>query len=70
MTAEIHIFNGITSLDIPVDRVLEQAIGKLQGVVVLGYDEEGEFYGASNYADRGEVLWLLELCKKKLMEEA
>lgn len=68
MTAEIHYFNGVTKLDLPPDRILEQAIGKLKGVVVIGWDHDGQFYGASSYADGGDCLWLLELCKKALLE--
>lgn len=68
MSAEIFIFNGITKLDLPPDRVLEQAIGKLQGVVVIGFDQDGHFYGASSYADGGNAIWLLEVCKKRILE--
>ena len=46
--------NCITTLDLPVDRVLEAAKDKLEGVVLIGYDKEGEFYAASTYAD-GEL---------------
>jgi hypothetical protein len=66
--ADIIPIGGVTKLDIPVDRVLEQAKGELSGVVVLGFDKEGKFYGASSYADGGTVLWLLESCKKMLLE--
>lgn len=68
MTAEVFIFNGITKLDLPPDRILDQAKGKLQGVMVIGFDHEGEFYGASSYADGGNALWLLEVCKKRILE--
>jgi hypothetical protein len=68
VTADIFIFNGITKLDLPPDRVLEQAVGKLQGVLVIGFDHEGEFYGASSYADGGNAIWLLEVCKKRILE--
>lgn len=70
MTAKVVEFSGITRLNLDPDRVLERAKGKLQGVVVLGYDQDGEFFGATSYADGGDLLWLLELCKKKLMEAA
>lgn len=70
MTAQVFDFNGITRLDLDPDRVLSQATGKLQGVVVVGYDKDGEFYAASSYADGGDMLWALELAKKKLLEVA
>ncbi len=61
-------FNGITRLDMPPDRVLEKAIGQLDGVVIMGYDKEGEEVFFSSIADGGEVLWLLEQCKLKLLK--
>lgn len=68
MTAKVFDFNGITTLDIDPDRVLSKAQGKLQGVVVIGFDHDGEFYGASSYADGGNAIWLLEVCKKRILE--
>ena len=59
---------NVTKLDLPVDRILEAAKGSLEGVVLMGYDKEGEYYFASTYADGGEVLWLLENLKKRLLE--
>jgi len=38
-TAEIIRFNGVTRLDIDPDLVLKDAIGRLAGVVILGYDK-------------------------------
>lgn len=61
-------FRGITKLDLPPDRILEDAIGKLEGVVILGYTKEGDEFFASSYADGGNVLWLLERLKKQLLE--
>jgi len=58
--------NCITSLDIPVDRVLEAAKDKLEGVVIIGWDKDGELYCASTYADGGIVSWLLDECKYRL----
>jgi hypothetical protein len=61
-------FTGITRLDLPPDRVLEGAKGKLEGVVIMGYDLEGNEYFASSYADGGTVLWLAERMKARLLE--
>ncbi len=67
--ADLLNFNGITKLDIPVDCILSGAAeSDLQSVIVLGWDKEGEFYFASSMADGGDILWLLELTKKKLLE--
>lgn len=58
--------NNVTRLDIPPERVLA-VIPKLQGVVLMGRDKDGNDYFASSYADGGEVLWLMEKCKHALM---
>jgi len=58
----------ITTLDIPSDRLLEKAIGKVDDVLILGWDEDGELYFASSKGDGGHCLWLMELAKKKLLE--
>lgn len=65
--AEIHVLDVITRLDIPAERVLEQALGKLEKVVVMGYDKDGEEYFASSMADGGDVLWLMERLKQQLL---
>lgn len=61
--------NCVTSLDLPADRVLNEAIEKLDKVVILGYDKEGEEYFASSIADGGSVLWLMERLKLQLLEQ-
>lgn len=66
--AEIIQFSGITKLNLDPDIVLENNKGKLEGLIILGYGKDGSEYFASTYADGGEVLWLLERCKKMLLE--
>jgi hypothetical protein len=61
-------FSGITKLDLDPDQILERAKGKLDGVLIIGFNLDGELFTASSYADGGTVLWLLESCKKRLME--
>ncbi len=59
----------VTTLPIPSQRLLRKAIdGGVTNVVIIGYDPEGEFWFASSDADGGDILWLLELAKKKLLE--
>ena len=66
---KVILYSGITRLDLPPDRILEQAIGKeLQGVVVLAYDKDGEEYFCSSYADGGTVLWMIERAKLRLLQ--
>lgn len=66
--AKVIPFTGITKLDMPPDQVLDAAIGKLEGVVIMGWDKDGQEYFASSYADGGTVLWLTERMKKMLLE--
>lgn len=59
---------GITKLNIDVNSILNAAKNKLEGVVLVGFAKDGEVYAASSYADGGDVMWLLEACKTKMME--
>lgn len=58
----------VTSLDLDPEVILEGAAGKLKTVVILGYDHAGAEYFASSVADGGTVMWMMERCKKALME--
>jgi len=69
MTAKIYDFDAPTFVDIPCDKVLEAAVGKLSKVVVLGYEEtDGSIYMAASCGNIAEALYLLEKCKKRLLE--
>lgn len=59
---------NITRLDLPPDRVLEGAIGKLDSVIIMGYTEDGEEVFASSIADGGTILWIIERYRKALLE--
>ena len=61
-------FCGVTRLDIDPDRLLNAAEGNVETVVIIGYDKNGDFYFSSSKADGAEVLWLMELTRKALME--
>ena len=68
MTAQIIELGNVTSLDIPVERVLRKADeANLQSVVVIGYDQDGEEYFASSVAGGPEILWALERAKLRLL---
>lgn len=66
---DIVKFDGITKLDLPVERVLQEAIkADLEGVVVIGYTKnDGNEYMASSYAAGDRVCWLMERCKLMLL---
>lgn len=67
MTDNIIPLGNITRLDIPAERILEKAKGELEKVVLLGWDNDGELYFASSFPDGGDVLWLMEKAKLKLL---
>lgn len=67
---EVVELNVVTSLNLPPERVLRKAIeANLGGIVIAGYDKSGEYYFASSIADGADVMWLLEQCKKRLLDE-
>jgi len=68
MTDNVIPIGGLTKLDIPIDRVLSEAKGILQDVIIIGYDKEGNQYNASTIADGGEILWMIEQFKLDLLD--
>lgn len=70
MSAKIYQFDGETKQDFPPDQVLEAAIGQLDKVLILGFKkkEDGEIYMAASCGNIPEALYLLEKCKKALLE--
>ena len=58
---------NVTKLDLPPDQILEGMLGKLECLVVVGYDKEGQEFFSSSIADGGTVMWLLERCKRELL---
>ena len=68
MSDRVIPLNNITYLDIEPDRILEAAKGKLDSVVILGYDKDDNEYFASSIADGSDVLWLMRRCEKQLLE--
>jgi len=63
-------FDGITTLDLDPDMVLQNNIGKLEGFVLVGYTSDGKEYLCSTYGDTPTILWLLERAKKQILESA
>lgn len=65
---ELVHWNGITTLDTAPEMVLDSAkAADLQSVFVMGYDKDGEPYFDASMADGGTMLWLIEICKARLM---
>jgi len=64
----VTILPVVTRIDLPVDRIIDQAkAANLRSIVVLGYAEDGTEYLASSIADGGTVLWLMERLKLVLL---
>ena len=58
----------VTSHDLPVDRVLQEAHeAGLEMCVIVGYTKDGDEYFGSNVADGAEVVWCMERAKLKLL---
>lgn len=69
MSAEIVLFNGITRLDLPADRVLEAVLKEdLESVVIMGYTKDGAEFFSSSIANGPDVLWLIERLKTLLLD--
>ena len=65
----VHMKGLITSLPIPVERILNAALdADLDTVLVLGYDKDGSFYFADSEASGPENVWLCEMGKHKLIQ--
>lgn len=68
-SAEVVVLDVVTSLDVPVERILNSALKEgLETVVVIGWCKDGEPYFASSVASGAEVMWLLRLSEKRLLE--
>lgn len=68
MSGNVVVLPVVTTLDLPPDRILEAALEKLESVVIMGYDKDGNEYFASSFADGGDVLWIMERSKLKLLK--
>lgn len=65
----VIIWRGVTRHDLPPERILNHAKdADLDRVVILGYDRDGQMYFASSFADGGDVMWLMELAKARLLK--
>lgn len=68
MTDNVINLPVVTTLDLPAERVLQDALNAdLDGVVVIGYAKDGGEYMASSIAGGPEVNWLLDRFKLRMM---
>jgi len=61
-------FNGVTTLDTPVETVLMNALdADLNEVVIIAVDSEGDLRIASHTSNTSEVLFLMEMAKHEFL---
>ena len=65
---EVHKFYPRNAAE-SADNVLEQAIGQYDQVLIIGWDKDGNLDARATLGlkDGGDVLWLIELFRHKLM---
>jgi hypothetical protein len=67
MTADVVILDVETTLDLPLDRILNGARdAEVSDCLLLGYEPSGDFYMASQTTDAGKMLILLERARAVL----
>lgn len=70
-TGNVEFLGGFSRIAVPAERVLHQAgLAGLTQVLVVGVDPDGALYFAGSEAQAPEILWLLELAKRQLLESA
>jgi hypothetical protein len=64
-------FTGITKNDLDPDKILKEAIGKMDGCVIIGYDKEDSDQEVfiSSYGDMSTVLWLLKRMEHMIIKD-
>lgn len=65
----VVLLGGVTSHDLPVNRILQAAHdADLETVLILGYKKDGSEYFAASTADGAENIWLMERAKHNMMK--
>lgn len=70
MNDNVVPIGGITYLDLPALQVLDEAREYVSddGLLVVGWDKDGDLFVASTTSDAFKILWLLERAKVALFE--
>lgn len=66
---EVVKWTGLTRHDTNPDDRLQEAVGIVEGCVIVGFDKDGDDYFASSYADGADVVFLLERAKYNIMRK-
>ena len=67
MSAKILEWRGLTKLPTPPDQVLDGAKGKLDEVLILGWQEDGELWASSSQSNLDRALFLIEQFRFRMM---
>ena len=59
----------LTNNAVSADKILKDALGELQDVLIIGWDENGGQCISGNINMGSELIWLLETCKATIMEQ-
>lgn len=65
----VHQIKVNTVLDTPPDDVLKWPIEKLNAVIVIGEQKDGQFYLAASFSHYGDLLLMLEDAKRYVMDQ-
>jgi hypothetical protein len=66
--SNVVLFTGISSLPLDPDRLLDEAIGKLDRVLIIGVTKDGDEYFKSSDPDGATCIWDMERAKLKLLK--
>ena len=66
----VNLSRGVDTRDLNATVTLQNILRdvNLEGFVIVRYTEDGEEFFSSTYASGPEALWLLERCKKQLLD--
>lgn len=66
--SKIIQFTGKTKNEIGPDVILDKAKGEVIECLVIGFQPDGQLYFAGSTGDVGQILTMIELAKKQLMD--
>lgn len=66
MTADVFQLGAHENMT-PEQALSHCLMEKLKGVIIIGYDSDGEFVVRSSHMDRKEALWLIELARHHIL---
>jgi hypothetical protein len=66
----VIVLDVLTTINLPPERILNAALeADLAALVVVGYDKNGQYYFHSSIPHGSTINWLLDQCKKRIIDE-